>query len=94
MAYRVLRCRWCNIIDLNVHATSEDKSDDSKHSFSKDLDQGIFFYHFSRYRIKILRDFNAKVGKENIFKPTIGNESLHHDSNHNGVIHVVFYAKI
>jgi len=25
------------------------------------------------------------VGRENIFKPTIGNESLHQDSNDNGV---------
>jgi len=29
--------------------------------------------------------FNAKVGGENIFKLTIGNESLHQDSNDNGV---------
>jgi len=33
----------------------------------------------------LLGDFNAEVGKENIFKPTIGNESLHQDSNGNGV---------
>jgi hypothetical protein len=33
----------------------------------------------------LLGDFNAKVGKENIFKPTIGNHSLHVDSNDNGV---------
>ena len=33
----------------------------------------------------LLGDFNAKVGRENIFKLTIGNESLHQDSNDNGV---------
>ena len=38
----------------------------------------------------ILGDFNAKVGRENIFKPTIGNESLHQDSNDNGVTIVNF----
>jgi hypothetical protein len=32
-----------------------------------------------------LGDFNAKVGREDIFKPTIGNESLHEISNHSGV---------
>jgi len=30
-------------------------------------------------------DFNAKVEREDIFKPTIGNASLHQDSNGNGV---------
>ena len=28
----------------------------------------------------LLGDFSAKVRRENIFKPTIGNESLHHDN--------------
>ena len=45
-----------------------------------------FFYHFPKYHVKILLgDFNAKVGREIIFKPTIGQESLHQDSNDNGV---------
>jgi len=30
MSYIVLRGSWCNIIVLNVHVTSEEKSDDSK----------------------------------------------------------------
>ena len=78
MSYIVLRGRWCNIIVLNVYAPSEDKSDDSKDSFYKELEQ--VFDHFPRYHMKILLgDFNAKVGRENIFKPTIGNESLHQD---------------
>jgi len=38
----------------------------------------------------VLGDFNAKVGRENIFKPTIGNDSLHQDSNDNGVKIVKF----
>jgi hypothetical protein len=33
----------------------------------------------------MLGDFNAKLGTENIFKPTIGNESLRQDNNDNGV---------
>jgi hypothetical protein len=33
----------------------------------------------------LLGDFNAKVGREDIFKPTIGNESLHEISIDNGV---------
>jgi hypothetical protein len=39
----------------------------------------------------LLGDFNAKVGREDIFKPTIGNESLHEISNDNG-IRVVNFA--
>jgi hypothetical protein len=34
------------------------------------------FDKFPKYHMKILLDFNAKVGREDIFKPTIGNESL------------------
>jgi len=84
VSYIVLRGCWCNIIVLNVHAPSEDKSDDSKDSFYEELEQ--VFDHFPRHHMKILLgDFNAKVRRENIFKPTTGNESLHQDSNDNGV---------
>jgi hypothetical protein len=44
------------------------------------------FDQFPRYDIKIiLGDFNVKVSRENIFKPTIRNESLHEISNDSGV---------
>jgi endonuclease/exonuclease/phosphatase family metal-dependent hydrolase len=80
----VLRGCWCNIIVLNVHAPTEEKSDGSKDSFYKELEQ--VFYHFPKYHITILLgDFNAKLGREDTFKPTIRNESLHEDSNDNGV---------
>jgi hypothetical protein len=39
-----------------------------------------------------LGDFREKVGRENIFKPTIGNNSLHEASNINGVRIVKFYT--
>jgi hypothetical protein len=40
--------------------------------------------------MKILLDFNPKVDREDIFKPTIGNESLHEICNDNGVTVVNF----
>ena len=84
VSYIVMKGRWCNIIVVNVHARSEEKSDESKDRFCEELEQ--VFDHFPMYHMKILLgDFNAKVGRENIFKPTIRNESLHQDSNDNGV---------
>ena len=65
-----------------MHAASEEKSDESK---DQELEQ--VFNHFPKYHMKmLLGDFNAKVGiGENILKPSIGHESLHKDSNDNGV---------
>jgi hypothetical protein len=55
-----------------------------KDSFCEELER--VFDKFPKYRMKILLgDFNDKVGREDIFKPTIGNESLHEISNGNGV---------
>ena len=84
LSYIVLIDRWRNIIVVNMHTLSEEKSDESKDSFYVELEQ--VFDHFPKYHTKmLLGDFNAKVGRENIFKPTIGQESLHQDSNDNGV---------
>jgi hypothetical protein len=83
-SYIILRGHWCNIIVVNVHAPCEDMSDDIKDNFYEEL--GRVFDQFPGYDMKILLgDFNAKVGREHIFKPTIGNESSHEISNDNGV---------
>jgi len=67
-----------------VDVPSEEKSENSKNSFCEELEK--VFDRFSKYYMRILlRDFSAKVRSENIFKPTIGNESLHQDNNDNGV---------
>jgi hypothetical protein len=56
----------------------------TKDSFYEEL-EGVFD-QFPKYHMKILLgDFYAKVGREDIFKPTIGNESLHETSNDNGI---------
>ena len=80
----VLRDHWINTIVLNVHAPSEKKSDDTKDSFYEEFEQMLG--HFPKYHLKILvGDFNAILGREDILKPTIEIESLHHDGNDNGV---------
>jgi exonuclease III len=70
MLYIVLRGRWCDIIVLNVHTPILDTTDDVKGRFYKELDH--VFEKFPKYHMKILLgDFNAKVGREDIFKTTI-----------------------
>jgi hypothetical protein len=71
----------------------EDKIDDVKNNFYEELER--VFDKFPKFHINILLgDFNANVGKENIFKPTIGNESLHEISIDNGIIAINFATSI
>jgi hypothetical protein len=68
---------------------TEDKINDVKDSFYEELE--CVFDKLPTYYMKIsLGDFNAKVGREGIFKPTIGNESLHEISNDNEAQQVNF----
>jgi hypothetical protein len=43
MSIIVLRGRWCYLIVLNVHVPTEEKHDDSKDNFYKELEQ-VFDY--------------------------------------------------
>jgi exonuclease III len=83
MSYIILRGRWCDIIVLNVHASTEEKSDNVKDRFYEKLKQ--VFNKFPKLHMKfLLGDFNAKVSREDISKTT-GIEVLHEISNDNGV---------
>jgi hypothetical protein len=85
MSYtRILKGRWCHIIVLNVHAPTGDKTDEVNDSFYEELVRVLDT--FPKYHMKILfGDFNVKLDREYIVKPTIGNESVHEISNDNGV---------
>jgi exonuclease III len=66
MLYITLKGHWCDIIVLNVHVPTEDKDDNIKDSFYKELEQ--VFDQFLRYHMKILLgDFNARVRRGDIF---------------------------
>lgn len=67
ISYMVLKGHSCDVIPVGAHAPTEDKSDGTKDSFHMKLQ--LVFNHFPKYCVKILpEDFNAKLGKELIFK--------------------------
>jgi hypothetical protein len=82
LPYIILRGPWIHVIVPNVQAPNEEKIDDMKESFYEKLE--CIFSKFPKCHTKILLgDFSAKIGRENIFKLTTGNESLHEISNDN-----------
>ena len=67
------------------------KIDTTKDAFYDKLE--VLYNRCTRYDIKILvGDFNAKVGREGIFGPTVGKHSLHKKTSDNGFRLVSFAA--
>jgi hypothetical protein len=84
MSYVILRGCWCDIIVLNVHDPTDDKTDVTKDSLSEELER--VFDQFPNYHMQLLlEDFNPKAARKDIFKATVGNESLHGISDYGGV---------
>jgi hypothetical protein len=82
MSYIILKSRLCDITLLNVHASTDNKTGDTKDTFYEELER--VFYEFPKYHMNVLLgDFNAKVARQYIFKRRVWNESLHEISNHN-----------
>ena len=79
-----LKAKWFPWTLINVHTSTNEKTEEIKEEFYNLLEQNI--NQIARLVIKIIHgDFNAKVGKESIYKPTTGNESLHNETNNNGI---------
>jgi hypothetical protein len=71
------------VVVVNVHSLYEDKSDGVKDSFCEEV--GCVSDQFPRSDMKMfLGDFNANVGREDIFRPAIWSESSLEISNYNG----------
>jgi hypothetical protein len=51
MLYTTLRGHWCHTIVLNVHAPTEDNTDDVKDSFYEELE--LVFDKVLKYHMKI-----------------------------------------
>jgi hypothetical protein len=73
---------------ISADAPTEDKIVDVKDSFYEELER--VFDKFPKYHMKILLDLNAKEAREDIFKPTFGDESLHEINKDDGIRVVIF----
>jgi len=69
---------------INVPPPTNEKMGQVKAEFYNSLEQNKNQIANSDIKI-ILEDFNAKVDKEDIDKPTTGNESLQNETNNNGI---------
>lgn len=79
-----IKGRFFNVSLICAHAPTEDADEIVKDDFYYKLD--VAYNSCPKHDIKImLGDFNAKVGKENIFKGAIGSYSLHDNTNGNGM---------
>ncbi|XP_060665569.1 uncharacterized protein LOC132797813 [Drosophila nasuta] len=74
-----------------AHAPTEEKDDATKDAFYAELDRA--YGRCPSHDIKILLgDFNAKVGREDIFGATVGRFSLHETTSSNGLRLIGFAA--
>jgi hypothetical protein len=72
LSYIILSGHWCHIVVLDILTPKEAKIDDVKDSFHKELERVFDKFHKCHMK-NLLGDFSAKVGREDIFKLTIGN---------------------
>ena len=86
-----IKGRFKNYSLINVHAPHNESPESNKDEYYETLTQT--YDELPAHDIKIVMgDFNAKVGKEEVFRPTIGKFSLHDTTNENGERMIYFAA--
>lgn len=83
MTVLMIVARWFNIAFVNVHAPTKEKEEVEKKEFFSLLNNVLNNIPANCIQI-ILGGFNAKIGKENYFRPIISIHSLHELSTDNG----------
>lgn len=83
LCYIILKRRIFDMGIICCYAPTEDRQIKKKDEFMKDFDRA--YEDIPRYCKKlVLGDLNAKITKEETYKPTIGTESLHYIRKDNG----------
>jgi len=82
ICYILLKGKFFDIVVISYYDPTEEKEDEKKNKFYEKLEE--VYDRLPTHSIKIfLGDFNAKVGRETMYRPTIGKDSLHENSNDN-----------
>ena len=76
-----IRVRLFNITLICVHAPTEENEEEVDR-FCEEL-ENVYDGAASHDVKMILGDMNAKIGREKMYKPVIGQESIHKESNNN-----------
>ncbi|XP_055534872.1 craniofacial development protein 2-like [Wyeomyia smithii] len=86
-----IKGRFYNYSIINMHCPHEGRPDGEKEAFYAQLED--VYDGCSQRDIKIvIGGMNAQIGREDLYKPVIGHESLHTETNNNGQRCVNFAA--
>jgi len=78
----MLRTLWYITVLINASSLTEVTSDNDKDMFYENLEK--LFERLPKYNRKVmLGAFNAKIGREEKYRPTIGKYSLNEITNNN-----------
>jgi endonuclease/exonuclease/phosphatase family metal-dependent hydrolase len=86
-----IKTKFQNIIFINVHAPTEEKEQLEKEAFYQTVEE-VYDSCPSNHLKILLGDWNAKVGREEIYQGLTGRHSMHLNTNNNGQRLVDFAA--